>query len=129
MIKMSWKWCAIVDKVTQRRAETRSQYRCNLARKFIKTDYRYKSRNVGPELDFFEDDEGDESYNSDTTYRTPSMTATSTDSCDNDSDNNSNSNKESVLYVTISFHVYYLSVVLIHMVNYITIYLRYAFFT
>ena len=116
-----------MDKVTQRRAETRSQYRCNLARKFIKTDYRYKSLNVGPELDFFEDDEGDESYNSDTTYRTPSMTATSTNSCDNDSDDNSN--EESVLYVTISFHVYYLSADLIHTVNYIMINLRNAFFT
>ena len=128
-IKMSQKWCAIVDKVPQIRAETRSQYRCNLARKFIKTDYRYKSPNVGPELDFFEDDEGDESYNSDTTYKTPSMTATSTNSCDNDSDDNSNSNEESVLYVTISFHVHYLSALLIHKVNYITIYLCNAFFT
>ena len=54
------------------------------------------------------------------------MTATSTNSCDNDSDDNSN--EEFVLYVTISFHVYYLSAVLIHTVNYITINLRNAFF-
>ena len=127
-IKMSWKRCAIVDKVTRKRAETRSQYRCHLARKFIKTDYRYKSPNIGPELDVFEDDEGDEisQTNSDTTYKT-TTTATSSNSCDNDSDDNYN--EESVLYVTISFHVYYLSAVLIHTVNYITINLCNAFFT
>ena len=63
MVKMSRTRCTLVDKVPQRRDETRSQYRCNLARKFIKTDYRYKrSPNIGPELDFFKDDEGDESY-------------------------------------------------------------------
>ena len=125
---MSRKRCAIVDKVTRKRAETRSQYRCHLARKFIKTDYRYKSPNIGPELDVFEDDEGDEisQTNSDTTYKI-TTTATSSNSCDNDSDDNSN--EESVLYVTISFHVYYLSAVLIHTVNYITINLRNAFFT
>ena len=131
MIKMSQKRCTIVDKVPRRREETRSQYRCNLARKFIKTDYRYKrSPNVGPELDFFEDDEGDESYKSDTTYKTATSatsTSTSTNSCDKDSDNNSNS-EESVLYVTISFHVHYLSALSIHKVNNITIYLRNAFF-
>ena len=104
-IMMSRKRCAIMDTVPRRREEIRSQYRCHLARKFIKTDYRYKSPNVRPELDFFED-EGDEfsQTNSDTTYKTTrSMTATSTNSCDNDSDDNSN--EESVLYVTILFHV------------------------
>ena len=35
MITMSRKRCAIVDTVPRRREETRSQYRCNLARKFI----------------------------------------------------------------------------------------------
>ena len=128
MIKMSRKRCTIVDKVPRRREETRSQYRCNLARKFIKTDYRYKrSPNVGPELDFFEDDEGDESYKSDTTYKTATSTSTSTNSCDKDSDDNSNS-EESVLYVTIPFHVHYLSALSIHKVNYIMIYLHNAFF-
>ena len=102
-------------------------FKCKL--KPPKNDYRYKrSPNVGPELDFFEDDEGDESYKSDTTYKTAtSATSTSTNSCDKDSDNNSNS-EESVLYVTISFHVHYLSALSIHKVNYITIYLRNAFF-
>ena len=103
-IMMSRKRCALKDTVPRRREEIRSQYRCHLARKFIKTDYRYKSPNVGPELDFFED-EGDEfsQTNSDTSYKTTSMTATSTNSCDKDSDDNSN--EESVLYVTILFHV------------------------
>ena len=127
MTKMSRKQCTIVDKVPRRREETRSQYRCNLARKFIKMDYRYKrSPNVGPELDFFEDDEGDETYKSDTTYKT-ATSATSTNSCDKDSDDNFNS-EESVLYVTISFHVHYLSALSIHKVNYIMIYLRNTFF-
>ena len=126
MIKMSWTRCTLVDKVPRRREEIRSQYRCNLARKFIKTDYRYKrSPNVGPELDFFEDDEGDESYKSDSTYK--AATSTSTNSCAKDSDDNSNP-EESVLYVTILFHVHYLSALYIHKVNYIMIYLCNAFF-
>ena len=107
MVKMSQTRCTLVDKVPQRRDETRSQYRCNLARKFIKMDYRYKrSPNIGPELDFFEDDEGDESYKSDATYK--AATSTSTDSCDKDSDDNSNP-KDSVLYVNISFHFMFIT--------------------
>ena len=107
MVKMSRTRCTLVDKVPQRRDETRSQYRCNLARKFIKTDYRYKrSPNIGPELDFFEDDEGDESYKSDATHK--AATSTSTDSCDKDSDDNSNP-EDSVLYVNISFHFMFIT--------------------
>ena len=107
MVKMSRTRCTLVDKVPQRRDETRSQYRCNLARKFIKTDYRYKrSPNIGPELDFFEDDEGDESNKSDATYK--AATSTSTDSCDKDSDDNSNP-EDSVLYVNISFHFMFIT--------------------
>ena len=107
MVKMSGTRCTLVDKVPQRRNETRSQYRCNLARKFMKTDYRYKrSPNIGPELDFFEDDEGDESYKSDATYK--AATSTSTDSCDKDSDDNSNP-EDSVLYVNISFHFMFIT--------------------
>ena len=46
----------IRDTVTPTRSEKRSQYRCGLARKFIKTEYRYKNINIGPEFDFFEDE-------------------------------------------------------------------------
>ena len=107
MVKMSGTRYTLVDKVPQRRDETRSQYRCNLARKFIKTDYRYKrSPNIGPELDFFKDDEGDQSYKSDATYK--AATSTSTDSCDKDSDDNSNP-EDSVLYVNISFHFMFIT--------------------
>ena len=104
MVKMSQTRCTLVDKVPQRRDET---YKIYQIYKFIKTDYRYKrSPNIGPELDFFEDDEGDESYKSDATYK--AATSTSTDSCDKDSDDNSNP-EDSVLYVNISFHFMFIT--------------------
>ena len=108
VVQVSRKACKIVDKVPPTREEKRSQYSCNLARKFVKTDYKYKSPNVGPELDIFEDEDLSE-YNSDTTNQSARASATSTtsDSCVRDSDN-SNS-EESVMYVTISFHSHYLS--------------------
>ena len=46
----------IKDTVTPRQSEIRSQYRCGLVRKFIKTEYRHKNINIGPEFDFFEDE-------------------------------------------------------------------------
>ena len=46
----------IRDTVTPRRSEIRSQYRCGLAQKFIKMEYRHKIINIGPEFDFFEDE-------------------------------------------------------------------------
>ena len=46
----------IKDTVTPRRDEVRSQYRCGLAQKFIRTEYRHKNINIGPEFDFFEDE-------------------------------------------------------------------------
>ena len=46
----------IKDTVTPRRDEVRLQYRCGLARKFIRTEYRHKNINIGPEFDFFEDE-------------------------------------------------------------------------
>ena len=103
VVQVSRKVCKIVDKVPPTREEKRSQYRCNLARKFVKTDYKYKSPNIGLELNIFEDEDLSE-YNSDTTNQSASASTTSTtsDSCVGDSDN-SNS-EESVMYVTISFH-------------------------
>ena len=58
----------IKDTVTPRRSEIRSQYRCGLAQKFIKTEYRHKNINTGPEFDFFED-ESDLSPSSDTSSK------------------------------------------------------------
>ena len=110
VVQVSRKACKIVNKVPPTREEIRSQCRCNLARKFLKMDYKYKSPNIGPELDVFEDEDFSE-YNSDTTFQTASASTTSTtsDSCVVDSDNS----EESVLYVTISFsfHSHYLSAI------------------
>ena len=98
VVHVSTKACRIKDQVPSTRKELRTQYQCNLARKFVKTDYKYKSPNVGPELDVFEDEEDFSEYNSDTTFHTASASTTSTtsESCVGDSENS----EESVLYVT-----------------------------
>ena len=97
VVHVSTKACRIKDQVPSTRKELRTQYQCNLARKFVKTDYKYKSPNVGPELDVFEDEEDFSEYNSDTTFHTGSASTTSTtsESCVGDSENS----EESVLYV------------------------------
>ena len=95
VVHVSTKACRIKDQVPSTRKELRTQYQCNLARKFVKMDYKYKSPNVGPELDVFEDEEDLSEYNSDTTFHTASTSTTSTtsESCVGDSENS----KESVL--------------------------------
>ena len=57
VVHVSTKACRIKDQFPSTRKELRTQYHCNLARKFVKMDYKYKSPNVGPELDVFEDED------------------------------------------------------------------------
>ena len=95
----------IKDTVTPRRDEVRSQYRCSLARKFIRTEYRHKNINIGPEFDFFEDDSD----------LSPSLDTSSEDTTDETSATSDKQEvggevggeeEDSVLYVTFfySFH-------------------------
>ena len=95
VVHVSTEACRIKDQVPSTRKELQTQYQCNLARKFVKTHYKYKSPNIGPELDVFEDEEDFSEYNSDTTFHTASASTTS-ESCVGDSENS----EESVLYVT-----------------------------
>ena len=89
VVHVSTKACRIKDQVPSTRKELQTQYQYNLARKFVKTDYKYKSPNVGLELDVFEDEEDFSEYNSDTTFHTASASTTSTtsESCVGDSEN------------------------------------------
>ena len=67
----------IKDTVTPRRSEIRSQYRCGLAQKFIKTEYRHKNINIGPKFDFFEDDSNWSSMDTSSKDTTDETSATS----------------------------------------------------
>ena len=84
----------IKDTVTPRRDEVRSQYRCGLARKFIRTEYRHKNINIGPEFDFFED-YSDLSPSSDTS----SKDTTDETSATSDKQEVGGEEEDSVLYV------------------------------
>ena len=67
----------IKDTVTPRRSEIRSQYRCGLAQKFIKMEYRHKNINIGPKFDFFEDDSDLSSMDTSSKDTTDETSATS----------------------------------------------------
>ena len=88
----------IKDTVTPRRDEVRSQYRCGLARKFIRTEYRHKHINIGPEFDFFED-ESDLSQLLDTS----SKDTTDETSATSDKQEVGGEEEDSILYVTFFF--------------------------
>ena len=88
----------IKDTVTPRRDEVRSQYRCGLARKFIRMEYRHKN------FDFFEDE-------SDLSLSSVTSSKDSTDETSHTSDKQvvdvevggevGGEEEDSVLYVTV----------------------------
>ena len=91
----------IKDTVTPRRSEIRSQYRCGLARKFIKTEYRHKNINIGPEFDFFED-ESDLSSSDTSSKDTTDETSATSDKQVVDGEVGGEE-EDSVLYVTFFY--------------------------
>ena len=88
----------IKDTVTPRRSEIRSQYRCGLARKFIRTEYRHKNINIGPEFDFFEDDSDLSSSDTSSKDTTDETSATSDKQAVDDGEVGGEE-EDSVLYV------------------------------
>ena len=102
VVTFSKKAAKIRDTVTPRRSEIRSQYRCGLTRKFIKTEYRHKNINIGPEFDFFED-ESDLSSLSDTSSKdTTDETSATSDKQVVDGEVGGEE-EDSVLYVTFFY--------------------------
>ena len=92
----------IKDTVTPRRDEVRLQYRCGLARKFIRTEYRHKNINIGPEFDFFED-ESDLSPSSDTSSKDTTDETSATSDKQEVGGEVGGEEEDSVLYVTFFY--------------------------
>ena len=92
----------IKDTVTPRQDEVRSQYRCGLARKFIRTEYRHKNINIGPEFDFFED-ESDLSPSSDTSSKDTTDETSATSDKQEVGGEVGGEEEDSVLYVTFFY--------------------------
>ena len=92
----------IKDTVTPRRDEVRLQYRCGLVRKFIRTEYRHKNINIGPEFDFFED-ESDLSPSSDTSSKDTTDETSATSDKQEFGGEVGGEEEDSVLYVTFFY--------------------------
>ena len=91
----------IKDTVTPRQSEIRSQYRCDLGQKFIKTEYRHKNINIGPEFDFFED-ESDLSLSDTSSKDTTDETSATSDKQVVDGEV-AGEEEDSILYVTFFY--------------------------